>query len=118
MDAITKSTVKINRHTDVIKRKVVLCGTKDVMFDRYAGDNDTKLEPHQKLYLAPGSGSPVIGIPAANIMSFLSAHNTNDSTNCCDEFRSLHVRPQDDAGGRIPACAAGWQQERLGRTRD
>jgi hypothetical protein len=72
------STVKINRHTDIIKRRVTLCGTKDVMFDRYAGDNNTKLEPYQKLYLEPGD-SRVIGIPAANIMSFLSAHNTNSA---------------------------------------
>jgi hypothetical protein len=72
--------VKINRHTDIIKRKVTLCGTKDIMFDRYAGDNNTKLEPSQKLYLAPTeNGLPAIGMPAANIMSFLSAHNTNSA---------------------------------------
>lgn len=72
-------TVKTNRHTDILKRKVILCGLKDIMFDRYAGDNSTKLEPNQKLYLEPGDGSPVIGMPAANIMSFLSAHNTNSA---------------------------------------
>jgi hypothetical protein len=48
------------------------------MFDRYPGDNGTKLEPGQKLYLAPGE-SGVIGLPAANILSFLSAHNTNSA---------------------------------------
>ena len=37
-----------------------------------------KLEPHQKLYLAPGD-SRVIGLPATNLMSFLSAHNTNSA---------------------------------------
>lgn len=74
----TMASVKINRHTDVIKREVVLCGTKDAMFDRYPGDNGTKLEPHQKLYLQPGA-SPVIGLPSTNIMSFLSAHNTNSA---------------------------------------
>ena len=73
------SNVKINRHTDIIKREVVLCGLKDIMFDRYAGDNKTQLEPHQKLYLKPAEGLPIIGIPAANIMSFLSAHNTNSA---------------------------------------
>jgi len=72
------SAVKINRPTDIIERKVTLCGTKPIMFDRYAGDNNTKLEPWQKLYLEPGD-SRVIGIPAANIMSFLSAHNTNSA---------------------------------------
>jgi len=71
--------VKVNRYTDIITRKVVLCGRKDIMFDRYPGDNSTKLEPHQKLYLQPGNELPVIGIPAANLMSFLSAHNTNSA---------------------------------------
>jgi hypothetical protein len=72
------SKVKINKPTDIIKRSVKLCGITDLMFDRYAGDNDTKLEPWQKLYFQPGD-SKVIGIPAANIMSFLSAHNTNSA---------------------------------------
>jgi len=74
-----KVAIKINRHTDIIKRKVTLCGTKAIMFDRYAGDNKTQLEPHQKLYLQPSEGFPVIGLPAMNIMSFLSAHNTNSA---------------------------------------
>jgi hypothetical protein len=49
------------------------------MFDRYSGDNKTQLEPHQKFYLQPSEELPVIGIPAANIISFLSAHNTNSA---------------------------------------
>ena len=72
------ATVKINKHTDIIKREVTLCGLKPIMFDRYSGDNKTQLEPAQKLYLSP-IGPPVIGLPAANIMSFLSAHNTNSA---------------------------------------
>lgn len=72
------SVVKINKPTDIIERRVTLCGTKGIMFDRYAGDNNTKLEPWQKFYLEPGD-SRVIGMPAANIMSFLSAHNTNSA---------------------------------------
>ncbi len=71
-------SVKINRHFDIIKRKVRLCGKVDIMFDRYAGDNNTKLEPQQKLYLSPVD-SKTIGIPAVNIMSLLSAHNTNSA---------------------------------------
>lgn len=67
-----------NLATEIIKRKVTLTGMVDIMFDRYAGDNNTKLEPHQKLYLAPGD-SKVIGIPAINLMSLLSAHNTNSA---------------------------------------
>jgi hypothetical protein len=66
--------------TEVIKRKVILNGTKDIMFDRYAGDNNTKLEPDQKLYLKPDTtGSPHIILPTANFTSFLSAHNTNSA---------------------------------------
>lgn len=71
-------TVQINKHTDIIKRKVRLTGMRDIMFDRYAGDNKTQLEPWQKLYLEPGE-SRVIGIPAVNIISLLSAHNTNSA---------------------------------------
>jgi hypothetical protein len=71
-------TVKINKATEIIRRKVELCGITDLMFDRYAGDNDTKLECWQKLYFLPGN-SKTITIPALNIMSFLSAHNTNSA---------------------------------------
>jgi len=70
-----------SRPMDVIKRRIVLTGTKDIMFDRYAGDNNTKLEPAQKLYLKPEPDGelPSIILPAANFMSFLSAHNTNSA---------------------------------------
>lgn len=70
--------VSISKPTDIIKRRVRLEGRTDIMFDRYAGDNQTKLEPHQKLYLDPRD-SETIGIPAVNIMSLLSAHNTNSA---------------------------------------
>ncbi len=70
--------VKLNLATDLITRKVTLEGMTPIMFDRYPGDNSTKLEPHQKMYLLPGD-SGVIGLPAINIMSFLSAHNTNSA---------------------------------------
>lgn len=77
--ATTKSAVvKIERRTDIITRRVVLCGLTEIMFDRYPGDNNTKLDPSQKLYLEPGD-TKVIGLPALNIMSFLSAHNTNSA---------------------------------------
>lgn len=59
-------------------RTVKIRGLTDIMFARYAGDNDTKLEPWQKLYLAGGSGR-MICLPMANIMSFLSAQNTDSA---------------------------------------
>jgi hypothetical protein len=63
---------------ETVERDIVLKGTSPIMFDRYAGDNDTKLEPWQKLYYHPTNGKE-IGIPALNISSFLSAHNTNSA---------------------------------------
>src|SRR5262245_44605009 len=74
----TAMDVAVNRSTDILTRNVVLLGMTDIMFDRYPGDNTTKLEPHQKLYLA-SDGSRNIGIPSLNIMSFFSAHNTNSA---------------------------------------
>ncbi len=61
---------------EVAKRNVVLEGVADIMFDRYAGDNNTKLEPWQKLYL---DREEHICLPNLNIISFLSAHNTNSA---------------------------------------
>lgn len=72
------SAVEATKHYETIQRKVVLKGTADLMFDRYPGENSTKLEVWQKLYFAPGD-TKVIGIPALNILSFLSAHNTNSA---------------------------------------
>lgn len=63
---------------DLIKRRVSVRGLTDIMFDRYPGDNDTKLEPWQKLYLAGETGR-TISLPSANIMSFLSAQNTDSA---------------------------------------
>jgi hypothetical protein len=60
-----------------VTSRVVLRGTVDVMFDRYAGDNQTRLEWFQKLYL--GRDGETICLPSLNLMSFLSAHNTNSA---------------------------------------
>lgn len=77
---LTNERIKMDIHItsmgEVVKRKVTLMGLADIMFDRYPGDNQTKLEPWQKMYISP-SGPKVIGLPALNIMSALSAHNTN-----------------------------------------
>jgi hypothetical protein len=45
------------------------------MFDRYAGDNKTHLAPEQKLYLQ----NQVVVLPSTNLMSFLSAQNTESA---------------------------------------
>jgi hypothetical protein len=69
--------VKEVSKTEIVSRRVVLEGLADVMFDRYAGDNSTQLEPWQKLYF--GADGRVLCLPALNLMSFLSAHNTNSA---------------------------------------
>lgn len=58
-------------------REVKLKGLTPIMFDRYAGDNSTWLEWTQKVYLIPGTN--ILSLPAANIISFLTAHNTNSA---------------------------------------
>ena len=57
-----------------LTRQVVLRGTRPIMFDRYAGDNQTTLDVAQKMYFAEDGKSLVL--PAPNISSFLSAENT------------------------------------------
>ena len=62
---------------EAVTRRVTLSGMTDIMFDRYPGDNDTKLEWSQKIYLIPGTS--VLCLPTANISSFLSSHNSNSA---------------------------------------
>ena len=57
-----------------VTRKITLRGIADIMFDRYAGDNKTELDPSQKMYFGQDGRSLVL--PAANISSFLTAENT------------------------------------------
>lgn len=73
MTQATKSDTRIQ----TVSRRVTLTGMQPIMFDRYAGDNQTKLDWHQKLYLTPGTNR--VALPATNISSFLSAHNTNSA---------------------------------------
>lgn len=68
-----KSDTRIERVT----RRVRLNGLTEIMFDRYAGDNKTQLQWSQKIYLVPESNQ--LAIPTTNIVSFLSAHNTNSA---------------------------------------
>ena len=76
---MTKETKSIKSDTrlEVTKRTVTLKGLTPIMFDRYAGDNNTKLEWSQKIYTIPGTS--ILCLPTANIVSFLSAHNTNSA---------------------------------------
>jgi len=92
----TKSDTRI----ETVTRKIRLVGLTDIMFDRYAGDNKTKLSWEQKIYLVPGTQR--LCLPVTNISSFLTAHNTNsapkrlrdkraykDIANACLSFTSI-----------------------------
>jgi hypothetical protein len=60
---------------DITIRQVRLEGVTPIMFDRYAGDNKTQLEPGEKMYFVPGTRT--LCLPTMNVMSFLSAQNTD-----------------------------------------
>lgn len=60
----------------VLKRQVTLTGITEILFDRYPGDNTTELTPDKKLYLLPDK---TIVLPALNIISFLTAINTESA---------------------------------------
>ena len=62
MATSTTSDTRLN----VITRRVRLRGLTPIMFDRYAGDNQTKLTWDQKIYLRPGTNELVL--PALNII--------------------------------------------------
>lgn len=73
---MSKSMLSDTR-TKTIKITVGLEGTQEIMFDRYAGDNKTQLSWDQKIYLPPRSN--VLTLPAINIVSLLTAINTNSA---------------------------------------
>ena len=73
MTIATKSDTRLN----TITRRVALKGLAPVMFDRYAGDNQTKLSWEQKIYLKNGTSE--LCLPTLNLSSFLTAHNTNSA---------------------------------------
>jgi hypothetical protein len=62
---------------ETVTRQVRIVGIRDLMFDRYAGDNKTKLDWGQKIYTVPGTNT--LALPVTNIVSFLTAHNTNSA---------------------------------------
>ncbi len=73
MATATASDTRLN----VITRRVVINGITPIMFDRYAGDNQTKLEWSQKIYLKNGTSN--LSLPTLNLVSFFTAHNTNSA---------------------------------------
>lgn len=75
--AETKTRAEMGTREKII-RQVHLRGLTDIMFSRYPGDNETKLEPWQKLYLGGETGRTIC-LPSEAIMSFLSAQNTDSA---------------------------------------
>lgn len=60
-----------------IKRKIVLCGLTPIIFDRYSGNNKEQLSPMDKCYT---NEQGHLVLPSTNILSFLSAQNTESAT--------------------------------------
>ncbi|OWT55241.1 hypothetical protein [Candidimonas nitroreducens] len=73
---MTTSSVSDTRLNTVV-RHVAIRGVTPIMFDRYAGDNQTRLEWHQKIYLRSGTSN--LCLPTLNLVSFFTAHNTNSA---------------------------------------
>jgi len=63
--------------TSDVTRQVTLTGTKPIQFDRYPGDNSTRLEPRDKFYFDEDGN---ITLPCINIFSFLCAMNSESAT--------------------------------------
>jgi hypothetical protein len=58
-----------------VSRKVTLIGITPILFDRYAGNNKEQLAVMDKVYLSEGK----MVLPSINILSFLSAQNTESA---------------------------------------
>jgi hypothetical protein len=85
------------------------------MFDRYAGDNDTKLSWTEKIYLKPNTS--VVSLPTININSFYTAHNTPSAPkrlrdkrkykDICNAIQSFVMIEAMDGGEYIPFKSDG-----------
>ena len=58
-------------------RQIVLNGLTPIMFDRYSGNNKEQLDPMNKCYV---NESNHLVLPSVNLLSFLSAQNTESAT--------------------------------------
>lgn len=100
-------SVVSDSRTRKIVRSICLTGVNDVMFDRYPGDNSTKLEWHQKVYLKPGTS--VISLPTMNIVSLLSSHNTNSAPKRLRDSRTFKKTANACLSFVIPGVEGGGQ---------
>ena len=58
-----------------VTREVTLSGITPILFDRYSGNNKEQLSTMDKIYLDGGH----LVLPSTNILSFLSAQNTESA---------------------------------------
>ena len=63
------------KETRVIEREVVLSGLTPILFDRYSGNNKEQLSTMEKIYSNEGR----MVLPSINVLSFLSAQNTESA---------------------------------------
>lgn len=63
---------------DIKTINVKVKGIRPILFDRYPGDNKTQLQVMDKLYTSADDPKVVI-LPALNIISFLTAQNTESA---------------------------------------
>ena len=118
-------SIKSDTRLEPVVRRVRLEGMSPIMFDRYAGDNQTKLEWHQKIYLKPGTST--VCLPTANLTSLLSAHNTNSAPKrlrdarqfkkICNACLSFVTITANDGGMDIPFLV-GNEEVEIGQFND
>ena len=60
-----------------VKRTVELTGLTPIIFDRYSGNNKEQLSPMDKCYV---NERKELVLPSVNLLSFLSAQNTESAT--------------------------------------
>jgi hypothetical protein len=107
---MTTKAIESDTRLNTVTRRVKLRGITPIMFDRYAGDNNTKLEWHQKIYLRNGTSS--LCLPTLNLVSLLTAHNTNSAPKrlrdkrvykgICNAILSfVNITPTDDGNEDI-----------------
>lgn len=86
-----------------IRKHVTLTGLTPILFDQYSGDNKTALSVEQKMYLTPNK---TLVLPALNIMSFLTAQNTESAPK-----RVLDKREYKAVAADLLSCLAIEQAE-------
>jgi hypothetical protein len=108
------------KSNDTAYINVQLKGLRPLMFDRYAGDNQTKLPTQEKMYLTK---TGEIYIPALNVFSLLAAKNTDSvarqffgkngknialGINSFTSIREMEILVCDDNG---PIKFVGWNEQ-------